>query len=105
MNKADAILLLKEAQEQVQKEPANVHVLFIEALEDALLSTEAPESETLTVIWSDGYLRGLAAAMHANRIPPVETKEAYKRIVDASHVLMTDFLSRIQKGADDGEIH
>lgn len=99
MNKADAILLLKEAQEQVQKEPANVHVLFIEALEDALLSTEAPASETLTVIWSDGYLRGLAAAMHANRIPPVETKEAYKKIVDASHVLMTDFLSRIQNGA------
>lgn len=103
MTKADACLLLRDTQENLKKDPAAVHVLLDEALSDALISTEAPESEALTVIWSAGYTRGLLAAMHANRIPPIDTKEAYMDFIEAQHILLTDYLKRIGKERADEE--
>ena len=105
MTKADACLLLRDTQENLKKDPAAVHVLLDEALSDALISTEAPESEALTVIWSAGYTRGLLAAMHANRIPPIDTKEAYLKFIEAQHILLTDYLTRIGKEKDNAKIH
>ena len=97
MTKADACLLLRDTQENLKKDPAAVHVLLDEALSDALISTEAPVYEALTVIWSAGYTHGLLAAMYANRIPPIDTKEAYKDHIEAQNILLTDYLVRIGK--------
>ena len=97
MTKADACLLLRDTQENLMKDPAAVHVLLDEALSDALISTEAPASEALTVIWSAGYTSGLLAAMHANRIPPIDTKEAYMDHIEAQNILLSDYLARIGK--------
>ena len=105
MTKADACLLLRDTQEKLKKDPARVHVLLNEALTDALISTEAPVSEALTVIWSAGYTHGLLQAMYANRIPPIDTKEAYMDHIEAQHILMEDYLARIGKEKDDAEIH
>lgn len=97
MTKADACLLLRDTQEKLKKDPARVHVLLNEALTDALISTEAPTSEVLTVIWSAGYTRGLLAAMHANMIPPIDTDEAYEAFIEAMQILLTDYLTRFRK--------
>lgn len=102
MTKADACLLLRGTQDKLKKDPAAVHVLLDEALTDALISTEAPASEALTVIWSAGYTRGLLSAMHANRIPPIDTKEAYMDFIEAQHILLVDYLKRIGKEREDG---
>lgn len=97
MTKADACLLLRDTQEKLKKDPARIHLLLDEALTDALISTEAPVSEALTVIWSAGYTHGLLVAMYANRIPPIETKEVYMDHIEAQNILLTDYLARIGK--------
>lgn len=105
MTKADACLLLRDTQEKLKKDPARVHVLLNEALTDALISTEAPVSEALSVIWSAGYTHGLLVAMYANRIPPIDTKDAYMDHIEAQNILLTDYLTRIGKEKDNAEIH
>lgn len=105
MTKADACLLLRDTQEKLKKDPARIHALLDEALTDALISTEAPVSEALTVIWSAGYTQGLLVAMYANRIPPIDTKEAYMDHIEAQNILLTDYLARIGKEKDNAEIH
>lgn len=103
MNKADAIELFNHTIAAIRKDPADVQELFCQALEDALLSSEAPGSEALTVIWSNGYISGLMAAMTANRIPPLDTPENIHKYVEGVNILFMEYMARIERGKKHAE--
>ncbi len=103
MKKADAVELFNNTIAALRKDPADVQELFCQALEDALLASEAPESEALTVIWSNGYISGLMAAMTANRIPPLDTPENIHKYVEGVGMLFMDYMARLERGRKHAE--
>lgn len=97
MNKSDVIELFNNTIAALRKDPADVQELFCQALEDTLLASEAPESEALTVIWSNGYTSGLLAAMTANRIPPLDQPDNIRKYVEGVRILFMDYMSRLER--------
>lgn len=104
MTYADACLTLQAIKERIPSDAADVQIILRDDLENMLQCTEAPVTEAFSVIWGDGHLHGVAAAMSANRIPPLDDDKLYSKMHAALHEIMARFLANcFMGGAEDAD--
>ena len=104
MTYADACMTLQAIKERIPADAADVQIILRDDLENMLQCTEAPVSEALSVIWGDGHLHGVAAAMSANRIPPLDDDKLYSKMRAALHEIIARFLAKfLLEGVEDAD--
>lgn len=103
MTYADACLTLQAIMDLIPSDAAGVQIILKEDLNNLLQCTEAPAQEALSVIWSDGHLTGLADAMQAQRIPPLDDDNRVRKLHAAQHEIITRYLDKCLKGDNDAD--
>lgn len=96
MNITEARQKIRDLADTIPEDGAEIQKLFKEEAGCFLFnSSEAPARELPSIIWESGYLAGIAQAMKANRIPPLDgEKTGPGDIFDAIHTVGEDFIER-----------
>lgn len=94
MNTTEARQKIRDLADMIPEDVAEIQKLFKEEVGYFLFnSSEAPARDLPAIIWESGYLAGIAQAMKANRIPPLDGKTG-SDIFDAIHTVGEDFIER-----------
>lgn len=94
MNTTEARQKIRDLADTIPEDCADIQKLFKQEAGYFLFnSSEAPARDLPSIIWESGYLAGIAQAMKANRIPPLDGKTG-EDIFGAIHTVGEDFIER-----------
>ena len=99
MTRNEAIDKLNEIRSAIPEDPADVQKMLTSEIDDVIQVSDMHRTEDiLNILWTDGHATGVAHAMEAQRIPPLDDKERCRDFHEAKYVLMEYALNAIRKG-------
>lgn len=99
MTRTEAIDKLDTILGAIPPDPADVQKILAAEIYDVIQVSDLHRNEDmLNVLWTDGHATGVAHAMEAQRIPPLDDKERCRDFHEAKYVLMEYALNKIRKG-------
>lgn len=99
MTRTEAIDKLNEIRGAIPEDPATVQILLMTEIDDVIQVSDLHRSEDmLNILWTDGHATGVAHAMEAQKIPPLDDKDRCRDFHVAKYVLMDHALNAIRKG-------
>lgn len=99
MTRTEAIDKLKEIRSAIPEDPATVQIILMYEIDDLIQVSDLHRKEgMLDLLWTDGHATGVAHAMEAQKIPPLDDPERCHDFHIAKYTLVEYALNAIRKG-------
>lgn len=99
MTRNEAIDKLEEIRSMIPEDPANVQIMLEAEIDDMIQVSDLHRNEDmLNLLWTDGHVTGVAHAMEAQKIPPLDVPDRCHDFHIAKYVLTEYALNKIRKG-------
>lgn len=106
MTRNEAIEKLNEIRGAIPEDPATVQIILMNEIDDLIQVSDLHRKEgMLDLLWTDGHATGVAHAMEAQRIPPLDDKDVCHDFHEAKYVLMEYALSAIREEENGHDAH
>ena len=98
MTRTEAIDKLNEIRGAIPEDPADIQKILWAEINDVIQISDMHRTEDiLNILWTDGHATGVAHAMEAQRIPPLDDKDVCHDFHEAKYILMEYALNAIRK--------
>lgn len=99
MTRTEAIDKLKEIRSMIPEDPATVQIMLAAEIDDVIQVSDMHRKEDmLNLLWTDGHATGVAHAMEAQKVPPLDDPDRCRDFHTAKYVLTDYALNEITKG-------